>query len=166
MGLIPAFFSCIFAGACSAFGLYLLSLCARQVGRPTNQPSTAFCSSGPNTPAKQPPLGSRRVNQIESGSDEDEADDPDVGDVSFARTVTSRRSIPITIKGYEKPEASFNQIARLTFGEGWATRCFDAAIAIKCFGVSVSYLIIVKVSVAISSRREARMTEGIDRDDR
>ncbi|KAH8079910.1 transmembrane amino acid transporter protein-domain-containing protein, partial [Filobasidium floriforme] len=76
MGLIPAFFSCIFAGACSAFGLYLLSLCARQ--------------------------------------------------------------------GYEKPEASFNQIARLTFGEGWATRCFDAAIAIKCFGVSVSYLIIVK----------------------
>lgn len=130
MGLIPAFFSCLFAGACSAFGLYLLSLCARQVGRPTNQPPTAFCSSGPNTPAKQAP---RRRNSEET----------DVADLSFARTIVSRVN-------YEKPEASFNQVARLTFGEGWATRCFDAAIAIKCFGVSVSYLIIVKVRLDLA----------------
>ena len=127
MGLIPAFFSCIFAGACSAFGLYLLSLCARQVGRPVNQPATAFSSSGPNTPAKHTPLRQR-----------EDGDEDDLADLSFARTIVSRVN-------YEKPEASFNQVARLTFGEGWATRCFDAAIAIKCFGVSVSYLIIVKV---------------------
>ncbi|KAK4684951.1 hypothetical protein P7C73_g5205, partial [Tremellales sp. Uapishka_1] len=46
--------------------------------------------------------------------------------------------------GDEGRKASFNEVARLTFGKGWATRGFDLAIAIKCFGVSVSYLIIVK----------------------
>ena len=142
MGLIPAFFSCLFAGACSAFGLYLLTLCARQVGRPTNQPATAFSSSGPNTPAKKSLLGSSRSPLGARGRAhnlDDEDDDVETTDRSFTRTI-----VP---DNYEKPEASFNQIARLTFGEGWATRCFDAAIAIKCFGVSVSYLIIVKVRV-------------------
>lgn len=79
MGWLPGMFSCAFSGATSGFGLYLLSRCARQVGR----------------------------------------DD-------------------------SKADASFNTVALLTFGQGWATRCFDAAIAIKCFGVSISYLIIVK----------------------
>lgn len=125
MGLIPAFFSCLFAGACSAFGLYLLSLAARQVGRPTSQPSTAFSSSGPNTPAK-------RI----SSADESDIDDDLDNRTAFSTSILKSK--------YDKPEASFNQIALLTFGKGWATRCFDAAIAIKCFGVSVSYLIIVK----------------------
>jgi amino acid permease len=127
MGLAPAFLSCLFAGACSAFGLYLLSVCARQVGRPRFQPSTAFTSSGPSTPAK-------RIVSSSSSECLDESLDAGLTPPS----------------GQEKPEASFNEIALLTFGKGWATRCFDAAIAIKCFGVSVSYLIIVKVSLQIS----------------
>ncbi|WWC85539.1 uncharacterized protein L201_000403 [Kwoniella dendrophila CBS 6074] len=49
-----------------------------------------------------------------------------------------------TRPGDEGRKASFNELARLTFGKGWATRLFDLAIAIKCFGVSVSYLIICK----------------------
>ncbi|WVN87357.1 uncharacterized protein L203_102535 [Cryptococcus depauperatus CBS 7841] len=49
-----------------------------------------------------------------------------------------------TQPGHEGRKASFNEIARLTFGKGWAIRAFDLAIAIKCFGVSVSYLIICK----------------------
>lgn len=69
-----------------------------------------------------------------------------------------------TRPGDEGKKASFNEIAKLTFGKGWATKAFDVssfiayeqalslielktklAIAIKCFGVSVSYLIICKV---------------------
>ncbi|KIR37400.1 vacuolar amino acid transporter 5 [Cryptococcus deuterogattii MMRL2647] len=46
--------------------------------------------------------------------------------------------------GDEGKKASFNEIAKLTFGKGWATKAFDLAIAIKCFGVSISYLIICK----------------------
>ncbi|OXG13500.1 vacuolar amino acid transporter 5 [Cryptococcus neoformans] len=49
-----------------------------------------------------------------------------------------------TRPGDEGKKASFNEIAKLTFGKGWATKAFDLAIAIKCFGVSVSYLIICK----------------------
>ncbi|KAL7418940.1 hypothetical protein Q5752_006624 [Cryptotrichosporon argae] len=49
-----------------------------------------------------------------------------------------------TRPGDEGRKASFNEVARLTFGKGWVMRLFDAAIAIKCFGVSVSYLIICK----------------------
>ncbi|ODO01936.1 vacuolar amino acid transporter 5 [Cryptococcus wingfieldii CBS 7118] len=49
-----------------------------------------------------------------------------------------------TRPGDEGRKASFNEIARLTFGKGWATKVFDLAIASKCFGVSVSYLIICK----------------------
>ncbi|WWD06078.1 hypothetical protein V865_004163 [Kwoniella europaea PYCC6329] len=49
-----------------------------------------------------------------------------------------------TRPGDEGRKASFNELARLTFGKGWATKLFDLAIAIKCFGVSVSYLIICK----------------------
>ena len=68
--------------------------------------------------------------------------------------------------GDEGRVTSFNEVARITFGKGWATRIFDVkserldwlsidfssltesqlAIAIKCFGVSISYLIICKVS--------------------
>ena len=64
--------------------------------------------------------------------------------------------------GDEGRKPSFNEVARITFGKGWATRIFDVsrggrsreesgangwqfAIAIKCFGVSISYLIICKV---------------------
>ncbi|GMK58922.1 hypothetical protein CspeluHIS016_0603640 [Cutaneotrichosporon spelunceum] len=46
--------------------------------------------------------------------------------------------------GDEGRKASFNEVARLAFGKGWVMRLFDLAIAIKCFGVSVSYLIICK----------------------
>ncbi|ORY25153.1 putative transporter [Naematelia encephala] len=46
--------------------------------------------------------------------------------------------------GEEGRKASFNEVARLTFGKGWVIRLFDLAIIIKCFGVSVSYLIICK----------------------
>ncbi|BEI91516.1 uncharacterized protein CcaverHIS019_0403360 [Cutaneotrichosporon cavernicola] len=46
--------------------------------------------------------------------------------------------------GDEGRKASFNEVARLAFGKGWVMRLFDFAIAIKCFGVSVSYLIICK----------------------
>ncbi|RXK37644.1 vacuolar amino acid transporter 5 [Tremella mesenterica] len=46
--------------------------------------------------------------------------------------------------GHEMKKASFNEVAKIAFGKGWATRVFDLAIAIKCFGVSVSYLIICK----------------------
>lgn len=95
MGLIPGMISCAFSGLTAAFGLYLLSRCATQVGRP----------------------------RIPSSSTE--------GDQT-------------TKESHHPIEASFNTVALLTFGQGWATRCFDAAIAIKCFGVSVSYLIIVK----------------------
>ncbi|WVQ76391.1 hypothetical protein IAR50_006057 [Cryptococcus sp. DSM 104548] len=49
-----------------------------------------------------------------------------------------------TRPGDEGRKASFNEVARLTFGKGWATKVFDLAIASKCFGVSVSYLIICK----------------------
>ncbi|WVR03398.1 hypothetical protein IAU60_000389 [Kwoniella sp. DSM 27419] len=49
-----------------------------------------------------------------------------------------------TRPGEEGRKASFNEVAKLTFGKGWATKLFDLAIAIKCFGVSVSYLIICK----------------------
>nr|XP_018266396.1 vacuolar amino acid transporter 5 [Kwoniella dejecticola CBS 10117]OBR88554.1 vacuolar amino acid transporter 5 [Kwoniella dejecticola CBS 10117] len=49
-----------------------------------------------------------------------------------------------TRPGDEGRKASFNELTRLTFGKGWATKLFDLAIAIKCFGVSVSYLIICK----------------------
>ncbi|WRT63603.1 uncharacterized protein IL334_000526 [Kwoniella shivajii] len=49
-----------------------------------------------------------------------------------------------TRPGDEGRKSSFNEVARLTFGKGWATKIFDLAIAIKCFGVSVSYLIICK----------------------
>ncbi len=96
MGLIPGMISCAFSGLTAAFGLYLLSRCATQVGRP--RPSTSSTEHAE-------PLKPRQ----------------------------------------QQTEASFNAVAKLTFGQGWATRCFDAAIAIKCFGVSVSYLIIVKV---------------------
>ncbi|KAI0251815.1 vacuolar amino acid transporter 5 [Lactifluus subvellereus] len=72
-GIIPGMLTCVFSGAVGAFGLYLLSLCARK------------------TP--------------------------------------HRRS-------------SFFAIANLTFPR--AAVFFDAAIAIKCFGVSISYLIIIK----------------------
>ncbi|KAL7411742.1 transmembrane amino acid transporter protein-domain-containing protein [Mrakia frigida] len=40
-------------------------------------------------------------------------------------------------------KSSFNAVSMLTFGKG-ATVFFDLAIAIKCFGVSISYLIIIK----------------------
>jgi amino acid permease len=67
-----------------------------------------------------------------------------------------------TAPGDEGKKASFSEVARITFGKGWAMRLFDVsgnespsvvnilirrqlAIAIKCFGVSVSYLIICKV---------------------
>lgn len=72
-GIIPGMLTCAFSGAVGAFGLYLLSACAR------------------HTP--------------------------------------HRRS-------------SFFAVASLTFPR--AAVFFDAAIAIKCFGVSISYLIIIK----------------------
>jgi len=72
-GIIPGILTCAFSGAVAAFGLYLLSACARY---------------------------------------------------------TSHR------------RASFFSVASLTFPR--AAVFFDAAIAIKCFGVSISYLIIVK----------------------
>ncbi|KAI0299311.1 vacuolar amino acid transporter 5 [Russula brevipes] len=72
-GILPGMLTCAFSGAVGAFGLYLLSACARR------------------TP--------------------------------------HRRS-------------SFFAVASLTFPR--AAVFFDAAIAIKCFGVSISYLIIIK----------------------
>ncbi|KAH9975741.1 transmembrane amino acid transporter protein-domain-containing protein [Lactifluus volemus] len=72
-GIIPGMITCAFSGAVAAFGLHLLSVCARK------------------TP--------------------------------------HRRS-------------SFFAVASLTFPR--AAVFFDAAIAIKCFGVSISYLIIIK----------------------
>lgn len=99
MGLVHGIASCLISATTAAFGLYLLSRCATQVGqRPGDE--------------------------------------------------------------WRKP--SFNEVARISFGKGWITRLFDVswelrrlavreltcqlAIAIKCFGVSVSYLIICKVS--------------------
>jgi amino acid permease len=64
----------------------------------------------------------------------------------------SADEVDVTEHHHTGVEASFNTVALLTFGQGWATRCFDLAIAIKCFGVSVSYLIIVKVRLAAVSR--------------
>ena len=101
MGLIPGIVSCVCSGCMTAFGLYLLSRCATQVGK------------GP---------------------------------------------------GEQGRKSSFNELARLAFGKSWATRLFDVsgedkwwytvrltdvqlAIAIKCFGVSTSYLIICKASL-------------------
>ncbi|ETW79194.1 amino acid transporter [Heterobasidion irregulare TC 32-1] len=72
-GIIPGMITCIFSGSVAAFGLYLLSACARKAPH--------------------------------------------------------RR-------------ASFFAVANLTFPR--AAVFFDAAIAIKCFGVSISYLIIIK----------------------
>ncbi|KAH9004522.1 transmembrane amino acid transporter protein-domain-containing protein [Lactarius hatsudake] len=72
-GIIPGMLTCLFSGAVGAFGLYLLSACARKAPH--------------------------------------------------------RR-------------ASFFTVATLTFPR--AAVFFDAAIAIKCFGVSISYLIIIK----------------------
>lgn len=72
-GIIPGVITCIFSGSVAAFGLYLLSLCARK------------------TPHRR---------------------------------------------------ASFFAVAQLTFPR--AAVFFDAAIATKCFGVSISYLIIIK----------------------
>ncbi|KAN0137005.1 Transmembrane amino acid transporter domain containing protein [Lactarius tabidus] len=72
-GIIPGMLTCVFSGGVAAFGLYLLSACARRAPH--------------------------------------------------------RRS-------------SFFAIATLTFPR--AAVFFDAAIAIKCFGVSISYLIILK----------------------
>ncbi|THV05555.1 hypothetical protein K435DRAFT_712521 [Dendrothele bispora CBS 962.96] len=72
-GIIPGMITCIFSGCCAAFGLHLLSLCARQ---------------------------------------------------------TSHR------------RSSFFAVAQLTFPR--AAVFFDLAIATKCFGVSISYLIIIK----------------------
>ncbi|KAF8745467.1 hypothetical protein AX14_008894 [Amanita brunnescens Koide BX004] len=72
-GIIPGILTCLFSGSVSAFGLYLLSLCA---------------------------------------------------------TKTQHR------------RASFYAVAQLTYPK--AAVFFDAAIAIKCLGVSTSYLIIIK----------------------
>ncbi|KAI0064000.1 hypothetical protein BV25DRAFT_1801277 [Artomyces pyxidatus] len=72
-GIIPGVITCLFSGSVAAFGLYLLSACARKAPH--------------------------------------------------------RR-------------ASFFAVANLTFPR--AAVFFDAAIAIKCFGVSISYLIIIK----------------------
>ncbi|KAI0031435.1 transmembrane amino acid transporter protein-domain-containing protein [Vararia minispora EC-137] len=72
-GIIPGMLTCVFSGVVAAFGLYLLSVCAR------------------NAPHRR---------------------------------------------------ASFFAVAHLTYPR--AAVFFDAAIAIKCFGVSISYLIIIK----------------------
>ncbi len=112
MGMIPGIISCAFSGSTAALGLYLLSRCATQVGRPAHLPPPGGKSSGAG----------------------DEAAHSDAGDAGHDHATPA-------------VEASFNTVALLTFGQGWATRCFDAAIAIKCFGVSVSYLIIVKVNL-------------------
>ncbi|THH13540.1 hypothetical protein EW146_g6691 [Bondarzewia mesenterica] len=72
-GVIPGMITCLFSGSVAAFGLYLLSACAR------------------NAPHRR---------------------------------------------------ASFFAVANFTFPQ--AAVFFDAAIAIKCFGVSISYLIIIK----------------------
>ncbi|TFY79175.1 hypothetical protein EWM64_g4838 [Hericium alpestre] len=72
-GIIPGMITCVFSGCVAAFGLYLLSACARYA------PHRA---------------------------------------------------------------ASFFAVANLTFPR--AAIFFDAAIAVKCFGVSISYLIIIK----------------------
>ncbi|RSH90642.1 hypothetical protein EHS25_001247 [Saitozyma podzolica] len=70
-----------------------------------------------------------------------------------------------TAPGDEGKKASFSEVARITFGKGWAMRLFDLAIAIKCFGVSVSYLIICKTllpQVCVSIARAAHHTIPAD----
>lgn len=75
---------------------------------------------------------------------------------AFGLYLLSRCAAQVPIE--RRRQTSFNEVAKLTFGKGWATRGFDvrwgrgersadvqAAIAIKCFGVSISYLIIIKV---------------------
>ncbi|KAI5454982.1 hypothetical protein NCC49_002258 [Naganishia albida] len=121
MGLIPGVFSCAFSGMTSAFGLYLLSRCARQVGRPSHYKTITVEGRDPH------------------GKDVDETSPlpPSMADIEHEAN-------PGHDSHLNEQEASFNSVALLTFGQGWATRCFDAAIAIKCFGVSISYLIIVK----------------------
>lgn len=64
MGLVPGILSCVYSATTTAFGLYLLSRCATEVG-------------------KKP--------------------------------------------GDEGRKASFNEVARLTFGKGWAIRLFDVS---------------------------------------
>jgi hypothetical protein len=127
MGLIPGIFSCAFSGMTSAFGLYLLSRSARQVGRPAHYKAITVEGRDPH------------------GKDYDESASlpPSMEDVEHVAN-------PGHDAHLNKQEASFNSVALLTFGQGWATRCFDAAIAIKCFGVSISYLIIVKVRPSFS----------------
>jgi hypothetical protein len=126
MGLIPGIFSCAFSGMTSAFGLYLLSRCARQVGRPIHYKSITVEGRNPH--------GKDMANR--------ESLPPSMADVEHEAN-------PGHDSHLNEQEASFNSVALLTFGQGWATRCFDAAIAIKCFGVSISYLIIVKVRLAM-----------------
>ncbi|KAL1412061.1 hypothetical protein Q8F55_003058 [Vanrija albida] len=64
---------------------------------------------------------------------------------AFGLWLLSRCATLVGVRpGDEGRKASFNEVARLAFGKGWVTRVFDLAIAIKCFGVSVSYLIICK----------------------
>lgn len=139
MGLIPGIFSCAFSGMTSAFGLYLLSRCARQVGRPAHYKSI--------TVEGRDPHGGKNF-------DESASLPPSMEDMEHVAN-------PGHDAHLNKQEASFNSVALLTFGQGWATRCFDAAIAIKCFGVSISYLIIVKVSISVGSGDKA---STIDRD--
>lgn len=134
MGLIPGIFSCAFSGMTSAFGLYLLSRCARQVGRPMHYKSISVEGRDPHgkdfttsTSTSMPPTLEDIVEHSNPGHD----------------------------SHLTEQEASFNSVALLTFGQGWAIRCFDAAIAIKCFGVSISYLIIVKVCFRILFLQES-----------
>lgn len=133
MGLIPGIFSCAFSGMTSAFGLYLLSRCARQVGRPIHYKSITVEGRDPH------------------GNDFDDRASlpPSMADVEHEAN-------PGHDSHLNEQEASFNSVALLTFGQGWATRCFDAAIAIKCFGVSISYLIIVKVRSFMLPRSQLR----------
>ncbi|KAJ9109889.1 hypothetical protein QFC19_001869 [Naganishia cerealis] len=141
MGLIPGIFSCAFSGMTSAFGLYLLSRCARQVGRPMHY--KCITVEGRASPGK---------------------------DLEESESIPSTARVVEVIQnpGHEsylnEQEASFNSVALLTFGQGWATRCFDAAIAIKCFGVSISYLIIVKVCFyVLDSVKLAHLSANLDR---
>lgn len=132
MGILPGIVSCAFSGATSGFGLYLLSRCATQVGRPVgyqvDPKRSGSRSSSRSTSVDRNAEGERR--EEEEGEDDVDGEEAKLDPSTFTPA-----------------EASFNTVALLTFGQGWATRCFDAAIAIKCFGVSVSYLIIVKVCV-------------------
>ncbi|ORX33577.1 transmembrane amino acid transporter protein-domain-containing protein [Kockovaella imperatae] len=64
---------------------------------------------------------------------------------SFGLYLLTRCATMVARKpGDEGRKPSFTEVARIAFGKGWATRLFDFAIAIKCFGVSISYLIICK----------------------